>query len=277
MKEQRQQIRKEYKRGNRKKKRRGCLFFVWRVFLFLVCILILMKVFETVSEMTYEKIVTKEEQSRKEILEATGEEYPKELVELAMSNPEAMDFVLHYPKKKDRKAAETIGKWKDGQIPHLLQWDERWGYSEYGSSMIAVTGCGPTCVSMVVCGLTGDDSITPEVVAEYAMNNGYYESGAGTSWNLMTEGAKAFGIKGEVMNLNKNTIMKALENGIPIICSMRPGDFTTSGHFIVLAGTEDGMIRVLDPNSRIKSDKLWEYEVIARQINNLWAFSVMDS
>jgi len=264
------------KRKNGKKKR-GCLYFLKKTFIIFILLLIMLKVFETVSEITVERIERREKQSRTEILKATGEEYPEELLELAQNNPEAMDFVLHYPKKKDGEFAETIGSWREGELPFLLQWDERWGYAEYGSSMIAVTGCGPTCLSMVACGLTGDDSITPVVVAEYAMDNGYYEKGAGTSWSLMTEGAKAFGIKGEVMRLDRNTVFKTLENDIPIVCSMRPGDFTTSGHFIVLTGTEDGMVKVHDPNSRIKSDKLWEYEVLSRQINNLWAFSLLDS
>lgn len=30
---------------------------------------------------------------------------------------------------------------------------------------------------------------------------------------------------------------------------MRPGDFTTAGHFIVLTGTQDGLLCVVDPNS----------------------------
>ena len=55
---------------------------------------------------------------------------------------------------------------------------------------------------------------------------------------------------------------------------MRPGDFTTSGHFIVLTGVENGKIRVNDPNSKVNSEKLWDYDRLESQINNLWAFSV---
>ena len=51
---------------------------------------------------------------------------------------------------------------------------------------------------------------------------------------------------------------------------MGPGAFTTTGHFIVLTGCEDGMIRVNDPNSRKNSEKLWTYEEIAGSIRNLW-------
>lgn len=55
---------------------------------------------------------------------------------------------------------------------------------------------------------------------------------------------------------------------------MRPGDFTTTGHFIVLTGAEDGRIRVNDPNSRKRSEKLWDYDRLEYQINNLWVFTV---
>ena len=56
---------------------------------------------------------------------------------------------------------------------------------------------------------------------------------------------------------------------------MRPGDFTTTGHFIVLAGVEDGKIRVNDPNSVKRSEELWDYETLEYQINNLWAYTVL--
>ena len=73
--------------------------------------------------------------------------------------------------------------------------------------------------------------------------------------------------------MSRDEIFAELESGHPIICSMRPGDFTSTGHFIVLVGIEDGKIRVNDPNSRVRSGQLWEYETLEYQINNLWAFT----
>lgn len=192
---------------------------------------------------------------------------------LVENNPETVDFVRNYQEKKDAPPAEDIGEVTVGVIPHLLQWDERWGYQIYGDNMIAVNGCGPTVISMVAAGLTGDNTITPYRVAKFAEENGYYEGEAGTSWSLMAEGAQQFGIYGEEMGLDENGIFSALESGNPIICSMRPGDFTTTGHFIVLVGTEDGKIRVNDPNSVKRSEKLWDYETLYPQINNLWVYT----
>ena len=90
----------------------------------------------------------------------------------------------------------------------------------------------------------------------------------------MTDGARQFGICGEEMGLSESEVFSKLEAGHPIICSMRPGDFTTTGHFIVLTGVKDGKIRVNDPNSRKRSEKLWDYERLEYQINNLWMFTL---
>ena len=204
-----------------------------------------------------------------------SEEYPDELLELLAGNEETVDFVLNYPEMKDAAPAETVGEVEKGKIPLLLQWDERWGYAVYGDDMIAVNGCGPTAISMIAAGLTGDNTITPYRVAQFSAENGYYAGDSGTSWTLMTDGAQQFGIYGEELGLSESEIYSALKNGHPIICSIKPGDFTSTGHFIVLTGTENGKIRVNDPNSRIRSEKLWDYSTLEYQINNLWAYSLL--
>lgn len=125
---------------------------------------------------------------------------------------------------------------------------------------------------MAIAGLTGENKITPYTVAKYAEEKGYY-SDTGTSWQLKTKGSRYFNIEGNEISLTKDNIYNNLKNGNPIICSMRPGDFTTIGHFIVLIGIEEGKIKVNDPNSIERSNKLWDYETIEYQIKNLWVFN----
>ena len=88
----------------------------------------------------------------------------------------------------------------------------------------------------------------------------------------MSKGAKHFGVVGEELPLTKPIMENALKEGHPIICSMRPGDFTTTGHFIVITGTKDGQFTVNDPNSTDRSNLLWDYDTLEPQISNLWAF-----
>ena len=52
---------------------------------------------------------------------------------------------------------------------------------------------------------------------------------------------------------------------------MGPGDFTSSGHYIVLTGYSDGAFSVNDPYSINNSNKKWTYEQIESQIKNIWA------
>ena len=210
----------------------------------------------------------------KDIVENKSQ-YPEELLELLTTNIETIEFVFDYPEKKDNLPATIVEEAKSGEIPLLLQWDERWGYQNYGDGMLAVNGCGPTALSMVIVGLTGNKQATPYQVAQYAEQNGYYVEGVGSSWSMMTDIGSHFGIQGREISLDKDNIQTELESGHPIICAMRPGDFTTTGHFIVLTGMKDGKICVHDPNSKKSSEKLWDYETLEGQINHLGSFTTL--
>ncbi len=200
--------------------------------------------------------------------------YPRVLLELAARNPETVDFVLNWPEHHEDRLADTVEEARLGTFPPLMQWDPRWGYAEYGDGPMALTGCGPTCLAVVVCGMTGRKDVTPLTVAAEAERRLMYVKGSGTSWDLMREGCRKFGLTAEELPLDPGCMERPLKNGKPIICSMRAGDFTTSGHFIVLTGVEDGRFRVLDPNRRANSEKLWDYDTLSGQIRNLWTYSL---
>ena len=225
---------------------------------------------ETLSQL---RTLAKDQPQAKYILNNLGE-YPASLLSLLGRNSETLDFVAGYSQHKDDTPADTVGEVTQGEFPLLMQWDMRWGYATYGDGLMALNGCGPTALSMVICGLTGDNTVTPYTVAQYADSQGYYVDGVGTSWDLMRKGAEHFGLTAKELPLDEGVVTNALNQGRPIICSVGPGDFTTSGHFIVLVGMEDGKIRVNDPNRRSTSAQLWDYDTLAGQINNLWAYTL---
>lgn len=204
--------------------------------------------------------------------------YPMSLIDLASKNEETIDFVADYPKYSEKVNTENKSIKKDyvkGEIPLFIQWDKRWGYDKYGSEFMAINGCGPTSLAMVVVGLTENTEINPKVVAEYSRDNGYLVNGVGSSWSLMTEGSKNFGVLGTEIPLSENTIISKLKNGQPIIASMGPGEFTTQGHYIVLTGVDDnGRIVVNDSNSKLRSEKTWDIDVFMRETKNLWVFKL---
>ena len=198
-------------------------------------------------------------------------EWPEELLDLLEKNPEAQDFVLNYPIKKDLNPEIDLTEYLDtNDVPLLLQWDERWGYSQYAGELMGLSGCGPTCLSMVCLYLLDDASYTPEYIAEFATENGYSVSGNGSSWTLISEGGEKLGLDVTEIPLDENRIIRNLEVGNPIICVMGPGFFTSTGHFIVMTEYEDGYVKVNDPNSPNRSEQTWKLTEVMEQIRNLW-------
>lgn len=200
-------------------------------------------------------------------------QYPKSLIDLLERNPEAEDFVLNYPLREDGEL-DLSGYDRQTGVPLFLQWDPMWGYEKYGSDFLAVTGCGPSCLAMAGYYLTGSKNMNPKEIAHFAEESGYYASGYGSSWTLISQGSTRLGLKATELPLVKKKMTDALEAGNPVILAMGAGDFTTTGHYIVLTGLEDGLFTVNDPNSIENSGKLWSYEQLEGQIRNIWEISL---
>lgn len=201
------------------------------------------------------------------------EKYPKSLMELAKDNEETIDFVFNYPdnKDKDYKINPNDFNSKKGEIQLFIQWDERWGYKTYGDDFMALTGCAPTSLAMVISSFNNDKSVTPYVIAKYAEENNFYVDEIGSSWSLVDATTKKYGLKSRGLPKSENNIINTLESGNPIIASVGPGTFTQSGHFLVLTGvTKEGKIKINDPNSIINSKTEWDVDVFLSESEMLW-------
>lgn len=184
---------------------------------------------------------------------------------------ELEEFVLNYPFMKGTEQPVDFSEYEGcTTVPHLLQWDARWGYTEYCGGIMGTTGCGPTCLSMVCIYLLQDTRYTPRYLADFSQERNYCTEGVGSDWSLITAGGAELGLEVTEIPLHLGTISSYLNNGDPIICVVGPGDFTDGGHFLVLTGVEDGRIKLLDPYCIANTEKLWEYETLADQIRNLW-------
>lgn len=201
---------------------------------------------------------------------------PEEIRAFVAKYPEAAEFAANYATYADQHIPVDITTdVAQGGLPMFLQWDPRWGYETYGGGFMGVRGCGPTCLSMVLSGLTGHTEWNPFRTAQYAEENGYYLENVGTEWGLMQTGATDLGLTVSEVPLTKEGIEERLRAGEPIICAMGPGDFTYSGHFIVLCSVdESGAITIHDPNSRINSERTWTAEELVPQIKILWSYRV---
>ena len=182
-------------------------------------------------------------------------------------------FVADYKgNTRDYDKAELTEKELQEEYPLFLQWDKRWGALAYGDeSNVAISGCGPTTLAMAVVALTGNKEATPAAVAKFAMQEGYYMSGTGTMWSLMTEGVAAYDVHSEQINISQIEIKQHLDQGDIVICSVRQGDFTTGGHFILLYDYDDEGFSINDPFSLYRSGQKWDYGKIRSQIKAVWA------
>ena len=201
------------------------------------------------------------------------DQYPEALLNNLCCNPNMLDFALGYQENYDTTSGTLEASELDG-IPLFIQWDKRWGYDAYGNDVIGLSGCGPTCLSMIVIGLTKNQEATPDKLADYATEHGYYEQNSGTKWSFMDEVAAVYGVQGYYIYLSKDNMQEELSQGHPLVCAMRSGDFTSQGHFIVIAGMEGDKFLVHDPNSIERSQQLWDYDTLQYQISAIWAFKV---
>lgn len=202
-----------------------------------------------------------------------AEKYPEKLLINLANNPEMIAFVADYKgNTRDYDKAELTEKELQEEYPLFLQWDKRWGGLAYGDdSNVAISGCGPTTLAMAVVALTGNEEATPAAIAKFAMQEGYYMSGTGTMWSLMTEGAAAYGVRSEQINISQIEIKQHLDQGDIVICSVRQGDFTTGGHFILLYDYDEEGFSINDPFSLYRSGQKWDYGKIRSQIKAVWA------
>lgn len=205
-------------------------------------------------------------------------DYPEKILELYERNPEAREFCMNYPLEYGKEHEIDISGYADYEgVPLFIQWDKQWGYKDYIGSVGGLSACGPTCLSMVTYYFTRDPEMTPAYMMEFAEENGYGLKGSGTQWSLFKVGAEKLGLDMQELTSeqmkSEQQIARILESGRIIVMNVRPGVFTTVGHYMLVVGYEDGKFKLNDPNSPANSEKLWEFDEFDQDIKIMWSFS----
>lgn len=108
----------------------------------------------------------------------------------------------------------------------------------------------------------------------YDVEAGYSVDGSGSSWTLISEGCMHYGVKAKAVALDESRMKAELDEGHPIVVNVGPGDFTDTGHFMVITGYDDEGFSINDPNSIEKSGKRWLFRNISSQIRAVWSMYV---
>ena len=158
-------------------------------------------------------------------------------------------------------------RFSDGatQVVYYNQLDKRYASKPYGTDDIGTYGCGPTCMAMVVSSLT-NETVDPVEMAHWAYENGYWCSKSGSYHSLIPGAAKAWGLLVQGCGKTEGQrIVDALSQGKLVVAIMLKGHFTSSGHFIVLRGVENGKILVADPAIYTRSQQTWDLSIILNE------------
>lgn len=185
------------------------------------------------------------------------------------NDPDTIDFIYNCINDiKDEEDYPGVSKDFGRKTPYFCQWDNRWAYNRLASSNIGIAGCGPTSMAMVLSRLSGDLSITPDVIANDASN---YMGEYGISWKFFEDEANKYGYNVTYIGKTKEELIGALDKG-PVLLSVSRGYFTINGHILVLDSYRDGKFYINDPNNYATSAKEWDYDEFQDQI--VQAFSV---
>ena len=153
------------------------------------------------------------------------------------------------PPKEDKENEWTAELGEQKGLTYYSQLDSRWKnnlYTVIGDSTqtIGRSGCGPTCAAMVVSSIKGH--ITPDKMADLFVKNGFRSPNNGTYWSAYKAVADKFDIGYEETS-SMSKALELLENNYYIIVSCGNGLFTTGGHYIVLVGIKNNVLKIYDP------------------------------
>lgn len=208
-----------------------------------------------------------------------GDAVQTKLLTLATNEPAAVGFVREWPDKypQEQPSGDASTPSEEGsqtKVPRLYQWDTRWGYTVYSSTTFALTGCCPTAFAMVYQGVTGNTDKSPYDMGEMAGELGYATDYNGTEGTFLSEAASQLGFTCSSLDVVGENISTSLNEGNVLILNVGPGDFTTSGHYIVACGlTDDGHVIINDPYSSENSNKTWELGTLVGQTKAIYSFS----
>lgn len=177
------------------------------------------------------------------------------------------DGMFQYTDSADSIPSLGDIRFTDGvtEVVYFNQLDGRYADAPYGTDNIGGYGCGPTSMSIVISSLT-DDIVDPIEMADWAYRNGYWCSKSGSYHSLIPGAAEAWGLPVEGCTASEpQRIVDALSEGKLVVALMTKGHFTSSGHFIVLRGVQDGKILVADPASYSRSQKAWDLSIILNE------------
>lgn len=196
------------------------------------------------------------------------------LVDLAVQEPAAIQFVLSYP-DADHTSKGYEDSLEKGSYPLLFDWDSRWGNVDFGDGALAVTGSGPTSLAMAYMGLTGKTDQTPATIAKAITDAGADKAEGNLDKSFIEKHLTSVGLSANAMEVGKDNLHAIVDNGAPALVQVKADTLTSNLHWILVIGySNDGALVVYDPSSSAVSSHSWDAGTIAASANALYAIGI---
>ena len=164
-----------------------------------------------------------------------------------------------------------------------LQTDPRWGSLDYSApgekTTIAASGCGPTAMAMVLA-TWADPSVTPKTECAWSLAHGYKAPRQGTYYGYFEPAGARYGLRVTRLNYaslyGKSTsayhaqVKDALDRGELVIACMGPGNWTSSGHYVLVWKIDGDTIYINDPASTKAARTKGNYSLFKQQVKYYW-------
>ena len=241
-----------------------------------------------------------------QIAKRANEYTDERLLQLALNEPEAIGFVANYLDADKSSSAYTDSVTK-GSVPKLFDWDERWGYVTYGDGPIAVTGSGPTTLSMAYMGLTGLNNMTAANFASLDSSSQTSANGTSTAngssssssskdsdgsttssdssttstgdsaLDAMIKMATGAGLTASQLSVSSSNLTGYLSESSVVAVHLKANSLTADEHWALAVGVDsDGSVILFDPTSSSISSRTWAAGTIANYSSSFMLLSVTD-
>lgn len=171
------------------------------------------------------------------------------------------------------------------------QSDSKWGALSYAvdgeSSTIKSAGCGPTAMASVLAALVSP-YIDPITTASWARQHGYKVYKSGTSYSFPEAIGKEYGLEvkrintvnayGKVSDGSHEKAKRALIEGKWVLACMGPGNWTKSGHYILVYNFNqaDETVDIMDPASAAAARVHNKFSLLKSQAKYYWEITIPD-
>lgn len=192
------------------------------------------------------------------------------IIELALREPDAIDFVYQWPSAK-KEAQPFTGGVLRGTAPQFFSWDLRWANVDFAGIPLAVTGDVPCVASMAYMATTGNTDKTPATMGQIITSAGLVDERGNTSTEFFKKTPAEAGISFKSIDPNAQSISEALGQRNLVAAHLVNETHPELSHWVLIADhSQTGALVIYDPVSSQNSAHLWDPADFLSQCDELY-------